>query len=131
MLRAAEEVLMKVAVIGSRGLDVSDDELDILVPSGCATIVSGGARGIDRCAARYAKARGLGLVEINADWGKYGRGAGVLRNPAIIDAADEVVALWDGKSRGTQQAINYAMGANKKVHVYRWDGSVFVRLNKK
>lgn len=120
---------MKVAVIGSRDLQVEDSQLSSMLPDGCTAIVSGGARGIDRCAADYARAHGLELHEIRADWKRYGRGAGVMRNPAIIDAADEVVALWDGKSPGTRQGINYAMGKKKKVHVYRWHGAAFVRLN--
>ena len=40
---------MKVAIIGSRGLTV--DDLNDYLPEGVTEIVSGGARGIDTCAA--------------------------------------------------------------------------------
>ncbi len=44
---------MKVAIIGSRGLQVNN--LEKYLPSNISEIVSGGAKGIDCCAAKYAK----------------------------------------------------------------------------
>ena len=35
---------------------------------------------------------------------KYGKRAGILRNRDIVDAADIVVAFWDGKSPGTKNS---------------------------
>ena len=39
---------MKVAVIGSRGLEV--DALEQYLPSGVSELISGGAKGFDACA---------------------------------------------------------------------------------
>lgn len=52
------------------------------------------------------------------DWNRYGRSAGARRNAEIVKQADEVVAFWDGKSRGTQITIAMARAAGKPVTVY-------------
>jgi len=72
------------------------------------TVLSGGAIGVDRAAERAAKERGLELQVLLPDWARYGRAAGPVRNAALVDAADFVVAFWDGKSRGTKNVLDHA-----------------------
>lgn len=98
---------MKIAVIGSRSLNVSN--LEKYLPQGVTEIVSGGARGIDSCAREYAKAHGIKLTEFLPEYNRYGKGAPLKRNLQIIDYADEVIAFWDGKSRGTKFVIDNCM----------------------
>ena len=43
-------------------------------------IVSGGARGADKLGEKYAKERGYSLKIFPANWDKYGKRAGYLRN---------------------------------------------------
>ena len=50
---------MKVAIIGSRGREVY--EFEKYLPAECKEIISGGAKGIDSCAAEYARRKGLVL----------------------------------------------------------------------
>ena len=38
-----------------------------------------------------------------------------IRNRTIFDTADLVIAFWDGKSRGTASALNYARAKGKTV----------------
>lgn len=97
---------MKVAIIGSRDLEFYD--FDSVLPEGTDCIISGGAKGIDQCAAAYARKHGLELIEYLPDYRLYGRGAPIRRNRKIVDAADYVVAVWNGKSRGTLDVIAYA-----------------------
>jgi hypothetical protein len=52
---------MKIAIVGSRGLTVND--LEKYLPEDVTEVVSGGAKGIDTCAAEYAKKAGLKLTE--------------------------------------------------------------------
>ena len=85
---------MRVAVIGSRGLQVND--LGDYLPAGVTEIVSGGARGIDTCAKNYALFHGLKLTEFLPEYSRYGRGAPLRRNITIIEYADLVLAFWDG-----------------------------------
>ena len=107
---------MKVAVVGSRNLQVWD--LENYLPEGTAEIVSGGARGIDTCARRYALAHGLKLTEFLPEYHKYGRGAPLRRNLQIIDYVDTVIAFWDGTSRGTKFVIDNCYKKGKPVKIF-------------
>ncbi len=82
---------MRVAVIGSRGLSVND--LGKYLPSGVTEIVSGGAKGIDSCAKRYALKNGIKLTEFLPEYEKYGYFAPLKRNITIIEHADLVLAF--------------------------------------
>ena len=106
---------MKIAVIGSRGLRVSD--LGQYLPDGVTEIVSGGAKGVDACAREYALTHGLILTEFLPDYRRYGRAAPLKRNVQIIDYADCVLAFWDGQSQGTKYVIEQCRKKNKKVTV--------------
>ena len=107
---------MKVAVVGSRDLQVKD--LGAFLPEGTTEIISGGAAGIDTCARIYAKAHGLKLTEFRPDYNKYGgKAAPLIRNRAIVETADMVLALWDGKSHGTAYTVNLAKQLGKPVEV--------------
>ena len=108
---------MKIAVIGSRGLVV--DNIGEYIPEGVDEIVSGGARGVDSLAASYAKANGIKLTEFLPEYSVYGRGAPLKRNEKIVEYADEVLAFWDGGSRGTLFVINYCEKIGKKCTVLR------------
>ena len=68
---------MKVAVIGSRGLQV--DHLEGYLLEGVTEIVSGGAKGVDTSARNYALRHGLKLTEFLPEYGRFGRGAPLLR----------------------------------------------------
>ena len=83
---------MKIAVIGSRDIMVSNIGRYI---SECDEIVSGGAAGVDSCAAEYAKQNGKKLTEFMPKYERYGRAAPILRNREIVDYADKIVAFWD------------------------------------
>ena len=105
---------MKIAIVGSRGVVVNN--LEDYVPDG-SEIVSGGARGVDSCAAAYARRNGLKLVEFLPDYDKYGRGAPLVRNRQIVDYADKVIVFWDGSSRGSLYVIEYAKKVGKPCEV--------------
>ncbi len=94
---------MKVAVIGSRNLNI--DHLEKYLPEDTTEIVSGGARGIDQCARRYAREHRLKLTEFLPEYDLYGRQAPLRRNITIIEYSDLVLAFWDGTSPGTRFVI--------------------------
>lgn len=107
---------MKVAVIGSRGLSVTD--LGRYLPQNTTEIVSGGARGVDTSAREYALSHGIKLTEFLPEYTKYGRSAPLKRNITIIEYSDIVLAFWDGKSRGTKFVIDNCRKLGVEVRVY-------------
>ena len=106
---------MKVAIVGSRNASVED--FSGFLPRECTEIVSGGASGIDQCAARYAKQHGLFLTEIFPQYERYGRAAPIVRNKSLVEYADSVIAFWDGVSRGTRSVIRYCEKIGKPCTV--------------
>lgn len=106
---------MKLAIIGSRGISAVD--IGAHLPAGVEEIVSGGALGIDRLAAAYAKEQGIPLTEFLPDYGRYGRGAPLRRNAEIAAYADGALAFWDGSSRGTAHTLALFRAAGKSVRV--------------
>lgn len=108
---------MKVAVIGSRGLNVN---IEKFIPQGVSKIISGGARGIDTLAEQYADSHGIPKLILKPDYKRYGRGAPHVRNRSIVEESDLIIAIWDGKSRGTKETIDYAMALGKEVQLYKF-----------
>lgn len=107
---------MKVAVIGSRGLSVSD--LGRYLPENTTEIVSGGAKGVDTSAREYALSHGIKLTEFLPEYTRFGRSAPLKRNITIIKYSDIVLAFWDGKSRGTKFVIDNCRKLGVEVRVY-------------
>lgn len=106
-----------VAVVGSRNykhLRNVDEALDGAQPT---MVVSGGAKGPDSRAARWARSNGVPLVEHIPDWKKHGKRAGFIRNGKIVEGADLVLAFWDGESHGTLDSIKKAIKAGVLVGV--------------
>lgn len=84
-------------------------------------IVSGMAPGVDTLAIQYAKENNLPLKEFHADWNTYKKAAGPIRNRAMAEYGDALVAIWDGESRGTKNMIEEATKRGLKVYVKRTD----------
>lgn len=91
-------------------------------------IVTGGARGADAMAERYAKMRGTYLRVMPADWskdpatGRVNKAAGYLRNRAMHEYASRFpdrgcVIFWDGKSKGTSHSIGLAREFGTQLRV--------------
>jgi hypothetical protein len=115
---------MKILVCGSRTIsdekrifEILDEELFKSIPY-IEEIVSGGAIGIDRIAEKWADLHCIKIKQFPADWKKYGRSAGIIRNKEMATYADEVLAIWDGESKGTESTIGFARKQNKLWCVY-------------
>lgn len=109
---------MKLAVIGSRSFNDYEklkreiNNLDF--SNNINEIVSGGARGADSLAEKYAHEYRIKLQVFKPDW-NIGKHAGFLRNSQIIEYADAVIAFWDGTSRGTLDSIKKTEKMGKPV----------------
>lgn len=71
-------------------------------------IVSGCAKGADTLAIKFAKENNFLLKKFPAEWDKYGKKAGFLRNQEMAKYSDALIAFWDGKSKGTKHMIDIA-----------------------
>lgn len=113
---------MKLAVVGSRDFQdyawLEHCLLRVFRVEELEAVISGGARGADGLAARFAATHVIPLVVIAADWKRYGRKAGPIRNTEIVARADAVAAFWDGKSPGTRDTITKARNAGLRVEVF-------------
>jgi predicted Rossmann fold nucleotide-binding protein DprA/Smf involved in DNA uptake len=105
---------MKIAIVGSRNITV--DNLSSYV-SLKDEIVSGGAVGVDQCAAKFARENGIKLTEFMPEYNIYGRAAPIIRNKKIVDYADKIIVFWDGKSKGTLSVIQYAKKIGKECDI--------------
>ena len=105
---------MRIAIIGSRS--IGDADICTYV-SDCDEIASGGAVGVDLCAADYARKNGQKLTLFLPEYERYGRAAPIVRNKKIVDYADKIVAFWDGSSKGTLSVIKYAEKRGKPCEV--------------
>lgn len=114
---------MRVLVCGSRGWNnpqIIWNALETLAdhhPQ--ATIIHGDARGADSIADHVAKALGLTVHAVPAQWEQFGKAAGPMRNKQMLDMApDHVLAFRsDGKSNGTDHMIKLAARAGVPVRV--------------
>ena len=80
--------------------------------------------GVDSWAVETGDLLGLGTIVIAADWERLGRSAGPIRNAELVRNADEVVAFWDGRSRGTLNTVVLAIRAGIPVRVFDRGGGL-------
>jgi hypothetical protein len=113
---------MRVIIAGSRTGFVAKNVFEAIEESpfyGKITeIVSGTARGVDSDGEYYASCRKLPVKRFFPDWDKHGKAAGYIRNREMGLYADALVAVWDGKSRGTKHMIDIMEGLDKPIHLY-------------
>lgn len=81
-------------------------------------IISGMAKGADTLGIRYAEEHKLTMVLSPANWKKYHRMAGILRNMNMLVTATHLVAFWDGKSHGTKHMIEIAKAKGIPVWIF-------------
>jgi len=80
-------------------------------------IVSGCAKGADTLGETWAIKNEIPIKKFPAYWETYGAAAGYIRNHAMGDYADELIAFWDGISPGTKDMIDYMHSLGKPVEV--------------
>lgn len=102
------EDLVSVAFVGSREFPFLFMIEEIMDRVGRCTVISGGARGVDRVAETAANALGYPKIILKADWDKHGKAAGPIRNGEMVKLAQAAMVFWDGQSRGTQDFIRKA-----------------------
>lgn len=79
---------------------------------GIDEIISGGASGVDKLAEEYAFLHQIPFKLFQADWEKYGKAAGPIRNREMAEYANALLA-FDKGTKGTQNMIDIA----RKYHL--------------
>ena len=109
---------MRVLICGGR--DWMDPEpiaryLDQLPDD--AVVIHGGARGADEIAGREARRLGFGVLVFPAQWDRYGKAAGRMRNQLMLDEGkpDLVICFPTPRSIGTWDMFNRAKRAGVTV----------------
>lgn len=112
---------MRLVVAGSRDIDnrvaVQTILNNFLARHDVDEIMTGGARGVDDMAHRFAEERGIDNYVVKADWEEHGRAAGPIRNEKMAKMGDALLAIWDGKSSGTRSMIDNALNHSLDVTV--------------
>jgi hypothetical protein len=134
---------MKVIIAGSR--QIIDYQLVSAVLSNTLSkynisiteVVSGCAGGVDSLGEQWALENKIPVNPFPAEWNdldvpnalvrtnkwgkKYNARAGFQRNESMAEHGDVLIAIWDGKSRGTSDMIERARNHALSVYVYRTD----------
>ena len=88
-------------------------------------IISGTACGVDKMGERWGRENDIPIEKYPADWEYYGKSAGYKRNEQMAENADALIAIWDGKSRGTKHMIDIADNKGLEISILKkgqWDG---------
>lgn len=112
----------RLAIVGSRNFENYSHLKEVMTDFNSqygfpSTIVSGGAKGADKLAERYAKENNIPIIVFRPIWSKYGRGAGIIRNRDIVKQSTHMVAFCIDHSKGTMNSINLAK--EKGIHVVK------------
>lgn len=114
----------KVIICGSRTFsdyEFMKTKLDKIFSGRKPTaIICGEAMGADICGKKYALKHNIEVKSYPADWDKYGKQAGYLRNEQMAEVADACIAFWDGKSSGTKHMIETAKKKGLQVRVVNY-----------
>ena len=111
---------MRLIIAGSRTITEQHIVVAALSKSGFhpSTIISGGAKGVDSVGESIAEELELNVERFPAEWDKYGKSAGYIRNVAMAENADALLAVWDGVSRGTKHMIDIARKKELPMYVF-------------
>lgn len=112
---------MKLIIAGSRDLNPSYhiilrklEEVEWFTK--ITEVVSGKARGVDRAGEEFARQYEIPVKEFPADWDKYGKAAGPIRNRQMAEYADALLLIWDGRSPGSKNMKKEMERLKKPVH---------------
>lgn len=112
---------MKLAIIGSRTFNdykLLCDHLEKHLNT-TTMVISGAARGADSLGEKWAKENSIKTLIFPAEWDKYGKRAGYIRNEDIIKNCDLCIAFWDGTSKGTTHSVSLCKKYNKPVTIIK------------
>ena len=119
---------MKLAIIGSRSI-TDDARVLKTIHNYCvdnipSVILKSAGKGIDPTIQHYAKANEIDIVNflpyhLQDGQASFNSKYFFVRTKQILNNADELLALWDTHSKGTEYAIKYAQKLGIPVKVVK------------
>lgn len=111
---------MRTIIAGSRSCVLIEPLLQALkeFPFKITTVISGTARGVDTLGEYWARMNNIPVEQYPADWSRFGKRAGYVRNEQMAKVAEGALILWDGFSPGTKHMINICEQNNLPYYVY-------------
>lgn len=101
---------MKVIIAGGR--DITDPKFveRAVKASGykITEVVCGMAKGVDTLGKEWAESQGIPVKEFPANWSKFHRAAGPIRNAEMAKYADALIAIMKPGSKGTRNMVELA-----------------------
>ncbi len=114
---------MKILVCGSR--DYNNYEKIFLViekyMTDDLTIISGGATGADSIAKEICTEYDIKYIEYVAEWSKYGKRAGPIRNSRMLKENPDLVLAFSSRSEltiGTRDTVEKAKRLGIKIKIF-------------
>jgi len=110
---------MRLLVCGGRNYNDAEsvfETLDSLVVERgpIEVLIHGNSRGADTLADDWATERKIDVISVPADWRKYGRAAGPMRNAEMLRHEPDVVLAFPG-GKGTRSMVKLARAADIPV----------------
>jgi hypothetical protein len=112
---------LKVIIAGNR--DINDYNYVILAikKSGfdISEVVSGCAPGVDSLGERWARENNIPVKRFPAEWEKYGKVAGPLRNQKMAEYADALLLVWNSRGAGSFNMLQIAKKKGLIIYEHR------------
>lgn len=123
----SEDERIKIVISGSRSVTFDPEKFEQLifdlVPKEYIKDVLHGdcPTGVDACVPIFCRRNGMEEQEkpYPANWDKFGKRAGFIRNSIMAKVGDFLIAFWDGESSGTKHMIGEFERSGKPYIIYR------------
>ncbi|MDR2970861.1 MAG: DUF2493 domain-containing protein [Bacteroidales bacterium] len=116
--KTSVEAMSKIGIVGTRRMNDYKKFRELIEPVltdiKIDAIISGGAKGIDSLAKRYANEMNLNYIEFPP-----GKKSPLKRNTKIAFHCDILIALPDSQSTGTYDTIRKTKKINKQVIIIK------------
>ena len=108
---------MHTIIAGSRSIEDISITFAAIKESGfvITKVISGGAKGPDTHGIIYADTKNLSKIIMPANWDKFGRDAGFIRNYDMAEIAEALILVWDGYSAGSADMLDTAKIKKLKI----------------
>lgn len=111
---------MNVTITGSRYYLNDNNDIHTVLNSQLHVITHinvGDAVGVDAEAIRWAEHNKVPYTKFDADWPRYGKAAGFIRNKEMLQVSRGCIAIWDSHSAGTEHCIQTALSMDNIILV--------------